>query len=66
MKSTERHTADTQITNSADYKISSPRFYNIQPRLLIASYRPYDVNNYYSVVQYGWNIQKKINQAIMG
>ena len=29
MKSTERHTADTQIADSIDYKISAaPRFYN--------------------------------------
>jgi hypothetical protein len=48
MKSTERHTADTQITVSADLKSRlSPRFYNIQPRLLFGSYRPYDVNNYF-------------------
>jgi hypothetical protein len=36
MKSTERHTAGTQITDSAEYcKIEA-----------IASHRPYDVNNY--------------------
>ena len=29
MKSTERHTADTQIADSIDYEISAaPRFYN--------------------------------------
>jgi hypothetical protein len=49
VKSTERHTTDTQITDSTDFIKSrlSPRLYNIQPRLLFASYRPYDVNNYY-------------------
>lgn len=48
MKNTERHTADTQITDAIDSKISaSPRFYKLQSCLLFATYRPYDVNNYF-------------------
>jgi hypothetical protein len=51
MKSTERHTVDTQITDSADYKISViTSILQYQPRLLFASYRLYDVNNYYLLV----------------
>lgn len=56
MKSTERHTADTQITGLVDCKIEataevitsrlSPRFYIIQVCLLFVSYQSYGVNSY--------------------
>jgi hypothetical protein len=47
MKSTERYSADTQITDLIDNKISAaPRFYKLQSYLLFTTYRPYDVNNY--------------------
>jgi hypothetical protein len=45
MKSTERHTADTQITDWADYKISAVAsiLQYTAASAIFASCRPYDV-----------------------
>jgi hypothetical protein len=61
MKSTERYSADTQITDSIDSKISAaPRFYKLQCCLLFATYRPYDVNNYISNEHRYFSVQKVV------